>query len=105
MRKKSLAKEIAAIDVMKFSVNPLPLVEKQEEIKTFVYEGIDIITHEKLFEREYEIPPAQTPEEVIGYYSRRIAQNLKLPSQFATLAPKIREFFQKESFWKRSGFI
>ncbi len=100
MRKKSLAKEIAAIDVMKFSVNPLPLVEKQEEIKTFVYEGIDIITHEKLFEREYEIPPAQTPEEVIGYYSRRIAQNLKLPSQFATLAPKIREFFKKKAFGK-----
>ncbi len=98
IRKKSLASEIAAVDVMKFNINPLPLVAKQEEIKTFIYEGIDILTKEKLLEREYEIPPAQTPEEVIGYYARRIAHNLKLPSQFATLAPKIREFFLKKAF-------
>lgn len=100
VRKKSLASEIAGIDVMSFNINPLPLVEKQEEIKKFVYEGIDILTNEKLLERQYEIPPAQTPEEVIGYYARRIAQNLKLPSQFAALAPKIREFFQKKAFGK-----
>jgi len=100
VRKKSLASEIAGIDVMSFNINPLPLVEKQEEIKTFVYEGIDILTKEKFLEREYEIPPAQTPEEVIGYYARRIAQNLKLPSQFAALAPKIREFFHKKAFGK-----
>ncbi len=100
VRKKSLASEIAGINVMNFNINPLPLVEKQEEIKTFIYEGIDILTKEKLLERQYEISPAQTPEEVIGYYARRIAQNLKLPSQFATLAPKIREFFQKKAFGK-----
>jgi type III restriction enzyme len=83
---------------MQFKANPLPIVEKQEEIKTFVYEGIDIITKEKLLEREFKIPPAQTPEEVIGYYARRIAQDLKLPAQFAALAPKIREFFRKKAF-------
>lgn len=100
VRKKSLAAEIAAIDVMSFQINPLPLVAKEEEIKTFIYEGIDIITRETLLEREYKIPPAQTPEEVIGYYARRIAQNLKLPSQFAALAPKIKEFFQHKAFGK-----
>jgi len=100
LRKKSLAEEIASIDVMNFKVNQLPLVEKQEDIKTFIYEGIDIITNEKLLEREYVIPPAQTPEEVIGYYARRIAQDLKLPSQFAALAPKIRDFFKYKAFGK-----
>lgn len=101
IRKKSLAEEIAKIDVQAFRSNPLPLVEKSEDIKTFEYEGIDILTNETLFKREYKIPPAQTPEEVIGYYARRITQNLKLPSQFAALAPKIREFFEQKAFGKQ----
>ena len=100
IRKKTLADEINGIDVRSFKVNPLPIVDKSEDIKTFIYEGIDILTKEKLFEREYEIPPAQTPEEVIGYYAKRIAHDLKLPSQFATLAPKIKEFFQYVAFGK-----
>ncbi|MDO8550678.1 MAG: hypothetical protein Q7S39_11090, partial [Ignavibacteria bacterium] len=100
-RKKSLAAEIASLDVMSFKINPLPLKEKEiEETKTFIYEGYDILTDEKLLEREYSIPPAQTAEEVIGYYARRIAQDIKLPSQFAALAPKIREFFEKKAFGK-----
>lgn len=100
-RKKSLAEEIASLDVNSFNVNPLPLKEKDvDEIKTFIYEGFDILTDEKLLEREYQIPPAQTPEEVIGYYARRIAQDIKLPSQFAALAPKIRDFFQYKAFGK-----
>lgn len=98
VRKKSLAEEIAAIDVMSFEINNLPLDEKDQKTKTFIYEGIDILSKEKLLEREYRIPPAQTPEEVIGYYARRIAQDLKLPSQFAALAPKIRDFFEKKAF-------
>lgn len=100
-RKKSLAEEIEAIDVMSFRINKLPLKGKElEETKTFIYEGRDILTDEKLLEREYTIPPAQTAEEVIGYYARRIAQNIKLPSQFAILAPKIRDFFQRKAFGK-----
>jgi type III restriction enzyme len=51
-------------------------------------------------EREYSIPPAQTVEEVIGYYARRIAQNIKLPSHFALIAPKVREFFELKAFGK-----
>ncbi len=100
-RKKSLAEEIEAMDVVKFNINKLPLKGKElEETKTFIYEGRDILTDEKLLEREYTIPPAQTAEEVIGYYARRIAQNIKLPSQFALLAPKIRDFFERKAFGK-----
>ena len=98
-RKKSLAEEIAEIDVMKFNVNTLPLKDKEiADTKKFIYEGRDILTDEKLLEREYSIPPAQTAEEVIGYYARRIAQNIKLPSQFAVLAPKVRDFFERKAF-------
>jgi type III restriction enzyme len=98
-RKKSLAEEIGEIDVMKFNINKLPLKGKEiEDTKTFIYEGRDILTDEKLLEREYKIPPAQTAEEVIGYYARQIAQNIKLPSQFALLAPKIRDFFERKAF-------
>jgi type III restriction enzyme len=100
-RKKSLAEEIGEIDVMKFNINKLPMKGKDiEDLKTFIYEGRDILTDEKLLEREYSIPPAQTAEEVIGYYARRISQNIKLPSQFAVLTPKIRDFFEHKAFGK-----
>lgn len=100
-RKKSLAEEIGDIDVMKFNINKLPLKGKDiDDTKTFIYEGRDILTDEKLLEREYSIPPAQTAQEVIGYYARRITQNIKLPSQFAVLAPKVTEFFEHKAFGK-----
>lgn len=98
-RKKSLAEEIGDINVMNFNINTLPFKGKDlGETKTFIYEGRDILTDEKLLEREYTIPPAQTVEEVIGYYARRIAQNIKLPSHFALIAPKVREFFEHKAF-------
>ena len=101
-RKKSLADEISAIDVMKFNINKLPLKGKEiADTKKFIYEGRDILTDEKLLEREYTIPVAQTAEEVIGYYSRRITQNIKLPSQFATLAPKVQDFFERKAFGQK----
>lgn len=99
-RKKSLAEEIAGIDASRIKTSPLPLTSKEFEAKTFIYEGRDILTDEKLFEREYEIPQAQTAEEIIGYYARRISQDIKLPSQFAALAPKLREFFMYIAFGK-----
>ncbi|MBD3305735.1 hypothetical protein GF348_05115, partial [candidate division KSB3 bacterium] len=98
VRKTSLAAEIAALDVMQFQNNPLPFVERDEEIESFIYEGVDVLTQETLLEREYRLPPARTPEEVIGYYAQRIAHNIKLPSQFAALAPKVREFFEHKAF-------
>ena len=98
-RKKSLADEIADIEVMAFKTNILPFKGAEiEAAKSFLYEGRDILTDEKLLERKYAIPPAQTPEEVIGYYARRIAQNIKLPSQFHAIAPKVREFFEHKAF-------
>jgi type III restriction enzyme len=37
---------------------------------------------------------------VIGYYARIIAKEVKLPSQFAALAPKVSEFFERKAFGK-----
>ena len=98
VRKKSLAEEIAGLDVMGFQSIVLPMSEEDPRSKTFTYEGYDIITLKKEFEREYTIPEPQTAQEVIGYYARRIAEAVKLPAQFAALAPKVREFFELKAF-------
>src|SRR6266852_8843057 len=98
VRKKSLAEEIAALEVMSFNSIVLPKSEDDPRSKTFTYEGYDIITLKKEFEREYTIPDPQTAQEVIGYYARRIAEAVKLPAQFAVLAPKVREFFEQKAF-------
>ena len=101
-RKKSLSDEINAIDVMEFNTNPLPLKEKDmEDVKSFIYEGVDIISNEKLFERIYQLPAVQSAEEIISYYAKMIMHNVKLPSQFSILAPKVREFFEKKAFGKK----
>jgi len=100
IRKKSLAEEIAALDVMSFVCPVLPLKAGDQAEKTFKYEGYDIITLQKEIEREYVMPEPQTAQEVIGYYARRIAQEVKLPAQFAALAPKVKEFFELKAFGK-----
>jgi len=97
-RKKSLAEEIAGLDIGAFTCPVLPRKQDDAVAKTFRYEGYDIITLQKLIEREYAIPEPQTAEEVIGYYARRIAQDVKLPSQFSVLAPKVREFLETKAF-------
>lgn len=98
VRKKSLAEEIASLDVISFQTVLLPMSGDDPRNKTFKYEGYDIITLQKEVERDYTIPEPQTAQEVIGYYSRRIAEAVKLPSQFAALAPKVREFFEQKAF-------
>jgi hypothetical protein len=100
-RKKTLAEEIAALDVAAMSCPPLPRKQNDATARNFHYEGYDIITLEKLVERDYTIPEAQTAEEVISYYSKRIAQDVKLPSQFANLVPKVREFLETCAFGQR----
>lgn len=100
IRKKSLADEIAALNVMGFDCPVLPFKSGDPTEKTFRYEGYDILTLQKEIERDYAMPEPQTAQEVIGYYARRIAQEVKLPSQFAALAPKVREFFEKKAFGK-----
>ncbi len=97
-RKKSLAEEISELDVISFDCPLLPRKQDDAAAKNFRYEGYDLITLQKLIEREYTIPEPQTAEEVIGYYARRIAQEVKLPSQFSVLAPKVREFLENKAF-------
>jgi type III restriction enzyme len=76
-----------------------PILPRTEAAaQTFRYEGYDIITLQKLIERDYKLPEAQTSQEVISYYAKRIAQDVKLPSQFAALVPKVREFLEKRAF-------
>lgn len=93
-RKKTLAEEIAGIDVSKLTCPRLPMKEGDAAALQFHYEGVDIITLQKLVERDYTIPEPQTSEEVISYYAKRIAQDVKLPSQFAALVPKVRQFLR-----------
>jgi type III restriction enzyme len=97
-RKKSLADEILALDVQTFQAPKLPIKQGDKAAEAFHYEGVDIITLEKLVERDYTIPEPQTAEEVISYYAKRIAQDLKLPSQFANLVPKVHEFLKDRAF-------
>ena len=100
-RKKSLSEEIESLDIGKFKCPILPRKESDKAAKHFRYEGYDLITLQKLIERDYTIPEPQTAEEVIGYYARRIAQDVKLPSQFAALAPKVRQFLEEKAFGER----
>jgi type III restriction enzyme len=98
IRKKSLAEEIASLDVMSFQTILLPLTADDPNQKTFHYEGRDIISLQKILEREYKVPEPQTSQELVGYYARRIAEGVKLPSQFSVLAPKVQEFFANKVF-------
>ena len=97
-RKRTLREEIEALDVSKFKTPKLPKKRGDSAAQAFIYEGFDIITLEKMIEREYTIPEVQTCQEVISYYAKRIASDLKLPSQFAALVPKIREFLEHYAF-------
>lgn len=97
-RKRTLAEEIAAIDVSRIETPKLPKKQGDAAADAFQYEGYDIITLEKLIERQYVIPEVRTSGEVISYYAKRIALDVKLPSQFAALVPKVREFLAKYAF-------
>ncbi len=99
-RKKSLTEEVEALDVMSFRFQPDPLPRKpgDADIKKFQYEAFDVITMEKLFQREYAIQDPQRPDEIVSYYAKLIASNVKLPSQFSALAPKIWTFFERRAF-------
>lgn len=99
-RKRSLADEIAALDVTTLGASALPITKDDTVAKTFKYEGYDIITLEKELERTYEMAEPQHAQEVIGYYAREIAQQVKLPSQFAAVAFKVKEYFADVAFGK-----
>ncbi len=98
-RKKTLAEEIAALDISALPLEHiLPRKAGDVTAKTFRYEGYDFITLQKLVEREYAMPEVQTPQETISYYAKRIAQDVKLPSQFAALAPQVAKFLETRAF-------
>ncbi len=101
IRKKTLKEEIEALDVMAFKTPKLPKKSTDLAAQSFTYEGYDFITLEKMIEREYTIPEVQTAQEVISYYAKRIAADVKLPSQFAPLVPKIRQFLEFKAFGER----
>lgn len=98
MRKRHIGEQIEELDVSKLNCPIIPLQWEKGPRRTFRFEGYDVITFTKELEREYEIALPQTAEEVIGFYARRIAEAVKLPSQFALLAPKVREFFELYAF-------
>lgn len=100
-RKKTLAEEIEGLDVAAMVCPTLPRKLTDVAVQTFRYEGYDFITLQKLVEREYTLPEVQTAQEVISYYAKRIAQDVKLPSQFAALAPKVSEFLATRAFGER----
>ncbi|MEO7000501.1 MAG: DEAD/DEAH box helicase family protein [Ktedonobacterales bacterium] len=97
-RKTSLRQEIEALDVASLACSPLPRRPGDDAEKRFRYEGYDFITAQREIEREYTIPTPQSAGEIIGYHARIIAKDLKLPSQFAALAPKVRDFFAVRAF-------
>ena len=97
-RKKTLAEEIAGLDVSKLTLPDAARRRKATRRRSSSTTRADIITLQKLVERDYTIPEPQTAEEVISYYAKRIAQDVKLPSQFAALVPKVREFLRDRAF-------
>ncbi len=97
-RVATLEAEILKLEPTIFDCPVLPLKNLDEAAQKFNYEGVDILTQEKLFEREYQIPEVQTAEEVISFYAKLIMADVKLPSQFAVLAPKVREFLEHKAF-------
>ncbi len=97
-RKRTLKDEIEGLDVSRFKTPKLPMKPGDAAAQEFRYEGYDIITLERMIERDYRTPAVQTSQEVISYYAKRIASDLKLPSQFAALAPKVREFLAGYAF-------
>jgi len=97
-RKKTLAEEIAALDVAAMTCPALPRKQGAAAALNFHYEGYDIITLQKLIERDYTIPEPQMAQGVISCYAKRIAREVKLPSQFAALVPKVGEFLATKAF-------
>ena len=98
-RRDDLRAEIDALDLAAMAPDPpLPIHAHERDAKTFTYQGQDLLTAEQLFERQYELPSVQTSNEVISYYAGAIARELRLPSHFAALAPKVRDFLKRHVF-------
>jgi len=97
-RQTNISDAIEAVDLMNLIRQPLPLTADSVEAKQFNYQGVDILTLEVEIERQYTIPQPQTYGEIVSYIAQLIAGNIKLPSQFAVLAPKVRDFLKYRAF-------
>ena len=73
-------------------------LKKVDRFRAIPLRGSRHHTLQKLVERDYTIPQPQIAEEVISYYAKRIAQDVKLPSQFASLVPEVRDFVKDRAF-------
>lgn len=100
MRKSSLKDEIAAMDVMAFRYGAIPMSARDLRPEAFQFEGRDALTDEKLFDRDYKIQDVQTAEEVVSYYADLIMKDIKLPSQFHLLEPKLWQFLEQKAYGK-----
>ena len=99
VRRSSLSDDIAAIDVTAMACPRLPRgVATDGADETFHYEGVDLLTLETLVKAEYEVPVARTSGEVVAFYAKLIAQDVKLPSLFHVLALKVKEYLAKRAF-------
>lgn len=97
-RAVALRDEIESLDVADlYHGDPLPIRISEGGEQTFSYKGEYLITAEEPFERIYKLTP-QTSQEAVAYYAQMIAKRLKLPSQFAALAPKVRDFLKYAAF-------
>ncbi|MCU0466870.1 MAG: DEAD/DEAH box helicase family protein [Anaerolineae bacterium] len=101
VRAQSLEAIITGLQVESWRMSPpIPMGRDSREDQTFRYEGQDIVTLEMLFDRVYTLKSPQTSQEVVSYYAQAIAHEVKLPSQFSVLAPKVREFLRVAAFGK-----
>jgi type III restriction enzyme len=97
-RKKTARQVIEDLDIAGLKLaNPLKINAK-EPPRTFSYEGRDVITDDVVVERQYAMPQAKTSSEIIAFYAQIIAHSLKLPAQFAVLAPKIEQFLREKAY-------
>jgi len=70
-------------------------------LSAFAFDDRLYLLNDLVFEREYAIKDAQRPDEIVSYYAKLIATNLKLPSQFSALAPKVWDFFENRAFGEK----
>ena len=99
VRSRSLRDDIEALDIDRlYAGAPLPRQPDEEAARTFKYQGKDLLTSEELLEREYSAPIPQTSQEIVAYYADRLAKDLRIPGQFAALAPKVRDFLRQRAF-------
>lgn len=100
-RLKEIRQIIEDLDIGKIQLQvPLSLDTNSQIVDSFKYEGRDVISNEVIVERQYNMPQAQTSGEIIAFYSQVISANLKLPSHFSTLVPKIEQLLREKVFGK-----